>query len=49
MAAIYLHEHKEIPDLLHIIEEETGILSGLVEKDYRIMHFFGKLIKWESV
>lgn len=38
MAAIYLHEHKEFPDLLRIIEEETGILAGLVEKDYWIMH-----------
>jgi len=38
MAAIYLHDHKEFPDLLRIIEKETGILAGLVEKDYWIMH-----------
>jgi len=38
MAAIYLHEHKEFADLLRIIEEEDGILAGLVEKDYWIMH-----------
>lgn len=38
MAAIYLHDHKDFPGLLQIIEEETGILAGLVEKDYWIMH-----------
>jgi len=38
MAEIYLHEHKDFPDLLRIIEEEKGILAGLVEKDYWIMH-----------
>lgn len=36
--AIYLHDHKEFPELLRIIEEDTGILAGLVEKDYWIMH-----------
>jgi hypothetical protein len=34
----YLHELKEFPDLLRIIEEEKGILSTLVEKDYWLMH-----------
>ena len=34
----YLHNHKDFPDLLRIIEEETQILSGLIEKDYWIMH-----------
>jgi predicted nucleotidyltransferase component of viral defense system len=38
MATIYLHDHKEFPDLLRILEEETGILAGLIEKDYWIMH-----------
>src|SRR5882757_2355355 len=38
MAAIYLHDHKEFPTLLTILEGETGILSGLIEKDYWIMH-----------
>ena len=38
MAKIYLHEHREFPELFRIIEEETGILAGLVEKDYWIMH-----------
>lgn len=38
MAAIYLHDHKDFSALLNIIEEETGILAGLVEKDYWIMH-----------
>lgn len=38
MAAIYLHDHKEFPTLLRILESETGILTGLIEKDYWIMH-----------
>lgn len=38
MAAIYLHEHPDFPDLLRILENETRILPGLVEKDYWIMH-----------
>lgn len=38
MAAIFLHEHDDFPELLRIIESETGILAGLVEKDYWIMH-----------
>jgi predicted nucleotidyltransferase component of viral defense system len=45
MEAIYLHEHKEFRDLLRIIEEETGILAGLVEKDYWIMHVLHGLKK----
>jgi hypothetical protein len=36
--AIFLHEHRDFPELLRIIEEETGILAHLVEKDYWIMH-----------
>jgi hypothetical protein len=31
---IYLHERKDFPDLLRIIEEVTGVLAFLVEKDY---------------
>jgi predicted nucleotidyltransferase component of viral defense system len=38
MAAIYLHEQKNFPDLLRIIEEEQGALAFLVEKDYWLMH-----------
>ncbi|WP_316748283.1 nucleotidyl transferase AbiEii/AbiGii toxin family protein [Pedobacter gandavensis] len=34
----YLHNHKEFPTLLAILESETGILAGLIEKDYWIMH-----------
>jgi hypothetical protein len=45
MAKIYLHEHQDFPELLHIIEEETGILAGLVEKDYWIMHSLSSLKK----
>ena len=33
----YLHNHKQFADLLRIIEGETGIQAGLVEKDYWIM------------
>lgn len=35
---LFLHDHKDFPGLLRIIEEETGILAYLVEKDYWIMH-----------
>jgi hypothetical protein len=38
MAANYLHHHKDFSALLRIIENETGIVAGLVEKDYWIMH-----------
>ena len=38
MPVEYLHEHSEFPELLRILEEETGILAGLIEKDYWIMH-----------
>jgi hypothetical protein len=38
MATIYLHEHKDFHGLLLILERETGIAAGLVEKDYWIMH-----------
>ena len=35
---MFLHEHKDFPGLLRIIEEEPGILAHLVEKDYWIIH-----------
>ncbi|WP_211227100.1 nucleotidyl transferase AbiEii/AbiGii toxin family protein [Terrimonas ferruginea] len=38
MAQIFLHEHKDFPELLRILEDETSILAGLIEKDYWIMH-----------
>ena len=38
MPASYLHERKDFLDLLRILEEETGIQAGLIEKDYWIMH-----------
>lgn len=38
MALDYLHNHKDFSDLLRIIEDEKGILAGLIEKDYWIMH-----------
>lgn len=34
----YLHNHKDFPDLLRILEAETDILVQLIEKDYWIMH-----------
>jgi hypothetical protein len=38
MPADYLHNHPDFPALLRILETETGILAGLIEKDYWIMH-----------
>ena len=38
MAAGYLHNRKDFPGLLRIIEGETNIFAGLIEKDYWIMH-----------
>ncbi len=38
MPLSYLHDRKDFPDLLRIIEEETGIVAHLVEKDYWLMH-----------
>lgn len=45
MPNMYLHDHKDFPDLLRIIEVETGIKAGLVEKDYWIMHVLHGLKK----
>ena len=38
MPTKYLHELKEFPELLRILEKELGIQSQLIEKDYWIMH-----------
>lgn len=38
MPSKYLHDLAEFPELLRILESETGILAWLVEKDYWIMH-----------
>lgn len=38
MPSNFLHEHKNFADLLNILEADTGILAGLIEKDYWIMH-----------
>lgn len=45
MPTDYLHNHPEFPALLRILEEETGILAGLLEKDYWIMHVLHGLKK----
>lgn len=34
----YLHHRKDFPDLLRILEQETGVIAQLIEKDYWIMH-----------
>ena len=36
--ADFLHNHKSFKDLLLILETEKGIVPGLLEKDYWIMH-----------
>jgi hypothetical protein len=41
----YLHERDDFPVLLDILEKETGILAGLIEKDYWIMHVLYSLAK----
>jgi hypothetical protein len=38
MPTNFLHQRKDFPDLLRILENETGIQAGLIEKDYWIMH-----------
>ena len=37
MAVNFLHNHKNFPDLLRILEDETGMQAVLIEKDYWIM------------
>ncbi|MEO7482852.1 MAG: nucleotidyl transferase AbiEii/AbiGii toxin family protein [Ferruginibacter sp.] len=43
MAADYLHNHKDFESLLRIVAEEKGIIPGLVEKDYWLMHVLNGL------
>jgi hypothetical protein len=38
MPSKYLHDLTDFPDLLSILERDTGILAYLIEKDYWIMH-----------
>jgi hypothetical protein len=38
MSLKYLHDLNDFPDLLRIIEDETGIQAALIEKDYWLMH-----------
>ena len=45
MASIYLHDYPDFVGLLRILEEETQILAGLIEKDYWIMHVLNGLKK----
>jgi len=39
----YLHDHEDFSSLLNIVAEEKGILPGLIEKDYWIMHVLSGL------
>ncbi len=43
MSSIYLHDYPDFVGLLRILEEETQILAGLIEKDYWIMHVLNGL------
>lgn len=45
MPSKYLQDLAEFPELLRILESETGILAGLIEKDYWIMHVLNGLNK----
>jgi predicted nucleotidyltransferase component of viral defense system len=45
MPSKYLHDLKEFPDLIKILANETGVLTGLIEKDYWIMHVLYGLTK----
>lgn len=38
MSDKYVHDLNDFPDLLRIIEDETGIQGALIEKDYWLMH-----------
>ena len=38
MRSSYLHDRRDFLELLRILEDETGIQAGLIEKDYWIMH-----------
>jgi len=43
----YLHNHSQFESLIRIIESETDIQAGLIEKDYWIMHVLFGLQKQE--
>ncbi len=38
MSLSYLHDLKDFPQLLRILEDESGIQATLIEKDYWLMH-----------
>ncbi len=38
MPSEFLHNHNDFRDLLRILEQDTNIQAGLIEKDYWIMH-----------
>ncbi|MGV3704525.1 MAG: nucleotidyl transferase AbiEii/AbiGii toxin family protein [Arcticibacter sp.] len=38
MSLSYLHDRRDFPELLRILEDESGILATLIEKDYWLMH-----------
>ena len=39
MSLSFLHERKDFPDLLCIIEDEKGVQAGLVEMDYWLIGY----------
>jgi len=45
MRSKYLHELKDFPDLIKILASETGVVAGLIKKDYWIMHVLYGLTK----
>ena len=45
MPTNYLHARTDVPDLLRVLEQETGIFAYLIEKDYWIMHVLHGLKK----
>ena len=47
MPTAYLHDRSDFPDLLRILENETGTQAYLIEKDYWIMHVLYGLQKQE--
>ena len=47
MPTDFLHRHKEFPNLIDFISEDTSIRPFLIEKDYWIVHSLYSLRKME--
>jgi hypothetical protein len=49
MPAGFLHNRRDFPDLIRILERETNVVAGLIEKDYWIMHvLYGLKQTWHD-